>query len=191
MNDPARAQVTTLLAQWRNDDDERARDRLVSIVYEELRRLVRACLRQEAPGVTLQPTELVNELYLHLVDTNSIGTADRAHSFAMAARQMRRILVDHARARKALKRGAGIVVNVDQTALGCAAAEPARDLLVVDQALSQLADLDERAAQVVELRFFAGASEPETAAALGISLSSVKRDWDFARAWLHKHLASI
>jgi RNA polymerase sigma-70 factor (ECF subfamily) len=189
-NHLTQAQVTTLLTQWRDGGDEQARDRLVSIVYDELRRLARACLRQEASGHSLQPTELVNELYLRLFTSSSIGIADRAHLFAIAARQMRRILVDHARARKAQKRGAGLVVNVDQTVLGFAAASPSPDLLAVDDALSQLAEFDERAAQVVELRFFTGATEVETAAALGISLSSAKRDWDFARAWLHKHLAS-
>lgn len=177
-------EVTTLLAEWRRGDDQ-ARSRLTSLVYDELRRIAAACLRNEGPGHSVQPTDLVHELYLRIFAPGSVNPVDRKHLFAIAARQMRRILVDHARRRNAQKRGGGLLVDLDQ------APEPAaklQDVLMVDEALSRLAELDERAAQVVELRFFAGATEQETAEALEISVNTVKRDWDFARAWLYKAL---
>jgi RNA polymerase sigma factor (TIGR02999 family) len=179
-----RAEVTTLLAEWRNGD-EPARNRLISVVYDELRRIAAASLKNEAAGHTMQPTDLVHELYLRVFEPGSVNLVDRKHLFAIAARQMRRILVDHARSRNAQKRGGGVSVDLSQ------ALEPAakpQDLLVIDEALSKLAELDERAAQVVELRFFAGTTEQETADALEISVNTVKRDWDFARAWLYKTL---
>ena len=177
-------EVTTLLAEWRRGDDH-ARNRLVSAVYDELRRIAAVSLRSENASHTMQPTDLVHELYLRLFAPGSINPNDRKHLFAIAARQMRRILVDHARSRNAQKRGGGLLVDVT------GAIEPAakpQDLLAIDQALSRLAELDERAAQVVELRFFAGTTEQETADALEISVNTVKRDWEFARAWLYKAL---
>jgi RNA polymerase sigma factor (TIGR02999 family) len=179
-----RAEVTTLLGEWGNGD-EHARNRLVSVVYDELRRIAAASLKNEAPGHTMQPTDLVHELYLRIFEPGPVKVVDRKHLFAIAGRQMRRILVDHARSRNAQKRGGGVLVDVSQTL------EPLtkpQDLLVIDEALSKLAALDKRAAQVVELRFFAGTTEQETADALEISVNTVKRDWDFARAWLHKAL---
>jgi RNA polymerase sigma factor (TIGR02999 family) len=179
-----RAEVTTLLGAWR-DGDELARNRLISVIYDELRRIAAASLKNEAPGHTMQPTDLVHELYLRIFQPSPLKVVDRKHLFAIAARQVRRILVDHARSRNAQKRGGGVLVDLSQTL------EPAtkpQDLLVIDEALSKLAELDERAARVVELRFFAGTTEQETADALEISVNSVKRDWDFARAWLHKAL---
>ncbi len=179
-----RAEVTTLLSEW-CDGDEQARNRLVSVVYDELRRIAAASLKNEAPGHTMQPTDLVHELYLRIFEPGPVKVVDRKHLFAIAARQVRRILVDHARSRKAQKRGGGVLVDLSRTLEPVAKPQ---DLLVIDEALSKLAALDERAAQVVELRFFAGASEQETAVALEISVNTVKRDWDFARAWLHKTL---
>jgi RNA polymerase sigma factor (TIGR02999 family) len=181
---PVRTEVTTLLAEWRMGDSH-ARNRLVSIVYDELHHIAAASLRNEAVGHTLQPTDLVHELYLRIFAPGSVNPVDRQHLFAIAARQMRRILVDHSRGRNAQKRGAGMLVDLDPT-FEPAAKPPG--LLEVDEALSRLAELDERAAQVIELRFFAGTTEQETADALGVSLNTVKRDWDFARAWLHKNL---
>ncbi len=183
---PVPADVTTLLAEWRNGD-EHARDRLVSIVYDQLRRIAAANLRNEAPAHTMQATELVNEMYLRLLAPGSVNPVDRTHLFAIAARQMRRILVDHARSRNAQKRDVAMLPDLNAELRPAASPE---DLLVVDHVLSQLAELDERAAQVVEFRFFAGATEHETAEALGISVNTVKRDWDFARAWLYKALQS-
>jgi len=173
-----------LLAEWRGGDSH-ARDRLVSVVYDELRHIAAASLRNEAAGHTMQPTDLVHDLYLRIFAPGLVQPVDRKQLFAIAARQIRRILVDHARGRNAQKRGGRLLMDLDD------ALEPAakpRDLLVVDEALSKLAELDERAAQVVELRFFAGTTEQETADALDISVNTVKRDWDFARAWLYKAL---
>jgi RNA polymerase sigma factor (TIGR02999 family) len=184
MSEQVEAQVTTLLADWRNGD-QRARNRLVSVVYDELHRIAAASLRGESAGHTLQPTELVNEFYLRIVAPGSVRLVDRKHLFAIAARQMRRILVDHARSRDAQKRGGRFLLDLDDVT------EPGvkpHDLLEVDEALSRLAELDERAAQVVELRYFAGTTEQETADTLAISINTVKRDWDFARAWLYKAL---
>jgi len=177
--------VTTLLAEWRGGDED-ARNRLVSIVYDELRRIAAASLKNEGAGHSLQPTDLVHELYLRLFAPNAVNAFDRKHLFAIAARQTRRILVDHARSRNAQKRGAGLLpLELDRT-LAASAAAPLQDLLMIDKALAKLAELDERAAHVVELRFFAGTTEEETAETLGISVNTVKRDWDFARAWLYK-----
>ena len=183
-DDLVRTEVTTLLADWRSGDDL-ARDRLVNVIYSELRRMAAASLRNEAPSHTLQPTELVHELYLRLFAPGSVHPIDRKHLFAIAARQMRRILVDHARRRDAEKRGGGKIVSLDEAVQGVSSAN---DLLVLDEALSKLAELDERAAQVIELRFFGGTTEAEAAEALGVSITTVKRDWDFARAWLYKTL---
>ena len=179
-------EVTTLLAEWRGGD-EGARDRLVSVVYDQLRRIAAASLRNEADGYSLQPTELVHELYLRIFAPGSVNPMDRAHLFAITARQMRRILVDHARGRNAQKRGGGRPMALDRDV---SVDVPARgeQILAVDEVLGQLAELDERAAQVVELRFFGGATEQETAEALRISVNTVKRDWDFARAWLYEAL---
>ena len=182
MGDQVQAQVTTLLADWRNGDQQ-ARNRLVSLVYDELHRIAAASLRGESAGHTLKPTELVNEFYLRIFAPGSIRLLDRKHLFAIAARQMRRILVDHARSRDAQKRG--LLLELDH--VGEPGVKPT-DLLEVDEALSRLSELDERAAQVVELRYFAGTTEQETAEALDISINTVKRDWDFARAWLYRAL---
>ena len=182
--DPVRTEVTTLLAEW-HEGDEHARDRLVAVVYDELRRMAAAGLRNENAGHTLQATALVHELYLRMFASGSVNLNDRRHLFAIAARQIRRILVDHARNRNAEKRGGGKVVSLEQ---GVEFAVQPQDFLDIDEALSKLAELDERAAQVVELRFFAGMTETETAEALSISLTTMKRDWKFARAWLYKTL---
>jgi len=193
-----RTEVSTLLVEWR-DGDEGARNRLVSIIYDELRRMAAASLRNENCGHTLQPTALVHELYLHMFASGSASPYNRKHLLAIAARQMRRILVDHARSRRAEKRGGGKPVSLEQIGEPAISAprdslavvgiqHGAQDLLEIDEALSKLAELDERAAQVIELRFFVGMTETETADALGVSVTTVKRDWDFARAWLYKAL---
>lgn len=182
------AQMTQLLTDWRNGNQE-AGSQLWEVAYDELRRMAGNQLRRERPGHTLAATALVNELYLRLFAGEPIAWQDRAHFFAVAARQLRRLLVNHARDRRAQKRG-GECVRLglsDVHDLGTPA-EP--DLLELDQALSRLEHLDARAAQVIELRFFAGLTERESAEALGISVATLKRDWDFARAWLLAQLSA-
>lgn len=178
--------LDTLLQRWRGGDRS-AGERVVVIAYDELRRLAAYHFRHERAGHTLQPTALVNEVFLKLSSGAPVEWQDRAHFFAVAARQMRRILIDHARRRKASRR------SDTQVPLSLAP-EPAgrepqlEDVLAVDGALLELEKLDARAAQVVELRVFAGLKESEIAEALGISTATVKRDWNFARAWLLSRL---
>jgi RNA polymerase sigma factor (TIGR02999 family) len=186
-SDPSHHQVTRLLLAW-GEGDESALGQLVPIVHDELRRIARACLAGEKAGHTLQTTALVNEAYLRLVNTRDMNWQNRAHFLAMAARLMRRILVDFARAKKYQKRGGGgvRVTLVDDIALS---AEPGRDLLALDDALDALAKVDERKSRVIELRFFGGLSVKETAEALGVSPETVMRDWKLAKAWLQRQLS--
>jgi RNA polymerase sigma factor (TIGR02999 family) len=179
-------QVSELLHTWRNGD-RGALDRLIPLVHDELRRLAEACMRGERPGHTLQPTALVHEAYLRLVGSE-VAWKDRAHFFAVAATTMRRVLVDHARAKARGKR-AGRPVSLEESLL--VAPDRADDLLVVDDALDRLAARDPRAARVVELHFFGGLTYEETAEALGVSAATVDRDLRFARAWLHRELTEV
>jgi len=179
---PAEA-VTRLLEAW-SRGDLRARDELMPIVYAELRRRAAAHLRHERPGHTLRPTDLLHEAYLRLCAQNA-GFKNRDHFFGVASRLMRRILVDHARARSAAKRGKALRVTLAEDV---AAASPPANLLELDAALDELAALDEREAQVVELRFFGGLTLQETARVLGISLATAKNDWAHAKAWLFARL---
>jgi RNA polymerase sigma factor (TIGR02999 family) len=159
------------------------------IVHDELRRLARKLLAGERRADTLQPTVLVNEAFLRLVTLKDIQWQNRAHFLAMAARLMRRVLVDAARARRYQKRGGGVTpVTLDTTAIG--AAEPPRDVVALHDALEALAAVDRRKSDVVELRFFGGLSVEETAEALGISTDTVTRDWKLARVWLMREMAS-
>jgi RNA polymerase sigma factor (TIGR02999 family) len=181
----ARERVSQLLADWANRDPA-ARERLVPIVYEELRRLAHHYMRGERAGHTLQTTALVNEVYLRLAGIDALRWRDRVHFFAMAATLMRRVLVDYARQRGREKRGAGIsVTSLDENAV---AAQPAVDIVALDEALARLAAVDPQQSRVVELRFFAGLSVDETAEALGISPATVKRDWATAKLWLYNEL---
>ena len=180
---PEYSQVTTLFTAWRQGDPA-AGDRLVTALYDELHRLATRYLRQERSDHTLQATALVNELYLRLFASDPVTWKNRAHFFAVAARTLRRILVDHARTRRAEKRG-GAQVKLSLTEVnGWSEAPRNEDLLAVDAALDRLAELDSRLAQVVELRFFGGLHEDEVAEVLGVSAVTVKRDWKTARAWL-------
>ena len=164
-----------------------AEAQLTAAIYPELRRLARRCLATERDGHTLETTELVHEAWLRLFGSARISVEDRAHLFALMATQMRRILVDYARRRNAAKGpGSGIRVTLD--AAGGVGGRVDEDVLAVDQALTALKEVDERASRVVELRFFAGLLEEETATALGISVATLKRDWTFARAWLYEWL---
>ncbi|MGH7567611.1 MAG: sigma-70 family RNA polymerase sigma factor [Gemmatimonadales bacterium] len=164
-------------------------DRLMPIVYDELRRIAHAQLRRERPGHTLSTTGLVHEAYLKLIDVHQVEWRDRAHFYAMAARLMRRILIDNARAKKREKRGGGAVHVPLAEALDVPVSAAADDLLALDEALARLEAQNERQCRVVECRCFAGLSLEETAAALGISVATVKRDWTFSRAWLNRELA--
>ena len=177
--------VTDLLLAWGQGDDS-ALDRLIPLVRVELHRLARRHMRREHTGHTLQTTALVNEAYLRLVDLGRVRWQDRAHFFAMSARLMRRILVDHARSRQFVKRGGGARRIPFAEAL--VSVERNVDFVELDEALRRLADLDPRKGQVVEMRFFAGLSVEETATALGVSPVTVMRDWRVARAWLFKEL---
>ena len=179
--------VTSLLLDWRGGREE-ALEELMPIVYEELGRLAKAHLARERPDHTLQPTDLVHETYLKLVDQRRADWKSRAHFFAVAARLMRRILVDHARARLARKRGGGaVVVRFDET-LPLWTDSSDVMLIALDDALVALGALDDRQARTVELRYFAGLTIDEAALALGVSGMTVKRDWTVARAWLKLRL---
>jgi len=178
--------VTELIAALRRGEPD-AEARLAAAMYPELRRLARRSLATERDGHTLQTTELVHEAWLRLFGSSQVSVADRGHLFALMATQMRRVLVDYARRRNAAKGpGAGIRVTLD--AAGGVSGRFDEDVLAVDQALTALKRIDERASKVVEMRFFAGLLEEETAAALGISVATLKRDWTFARAWLYDWL---
>ena len=186
MSDERTHDVTALLVDW-TQGDEAALERLTPIVYGELKRLARIQMAGERPGHVLQATALVNEVYLRLVDLKAMRWRDRAHFFAMAARLMRRILVDFARSRDYQKRGGGAKHVTLGHAAGIPAGEPG-DLLAIDRALEALAAIDPRKSQVVELRFFGGLTLDETAEVLKVSRDTVKRDWNFARPWLTREL---
>jgi RNA polymerase sigma factor (TIGR02999 family) len=187
------ADITGLLMAWRAGDEGALND-LLPIVYAELRRQARRALRREAGGHTLQPTALVHEAYLKLIDQQRAHWESRTQFFAVAAQLMRRILVDHARARRRTKRGGGATqVTLPDVA---ASEDPTRDFnatsldtLDLDEALTRFAVLDPNKARLVELRYFAGLSIPEAAAALGVSPATVGRDWAVARAWLRRELS--
>jgi len=170
---------------WRKGD-EAALDALVPLVYAELRRIAKRCIAGERVGQTLQATALVNEAYLRLVDVRQVNWQNRAHFFAMSARLMRRILVDVARSKRYQKRGGGVIkVTLDDELV---AVERGHDLVALDDALGALAAVDERKAQVIELRFFGGLSVEETATVLNVSVDTVMRDWKLARVWLLREL---
>lgn len=180
--------VTELLIRW-SDGDSAAREKLVPLVYQELRRIARQCLAGQRHNHTLQSTALVHEAYLRLVGPTSVRWNDRVHFFAVAAQVMRRILVDHARAKRAKKRGG----DCQTLLLNPEVALPNHseiDLVVLDDALNGLATVDERQCRLVELRFFAGLSIDETAQALEISPATVKREWATARLWLLREMRS-
>jgi RNA polymerase sigma factor (TIGR02999 family) len=179
--------VTGLLLSWRQGDAA-ALDRLVPLVYDELRRVARGHLQRERPGHALQATALVHEVYLRLVDVERLTLNSRTHFFAVAAKLMRQILVDHARRQHADKRGGGAtMMSLDDVSL---AAQPTSvDVLALDEALATLASIDPRQSHVVELRFFAGLNIDEAAEALGMSPATVEREWAFAKAWLFRRLS--
>src|SRR4026207_2200735 len=179
--------ITELLVGYGRGDKE-SLDKLMPVVYDELRRQAARYLRRERPGHTLQTTALIHEAYVRLVDQRNVQWQNRAHFFGIAAQMMRRILVDHARTKKRAKRG-GSDVKVSLADANMAVKE--QDLYVVawDEARTRLAEIDEQQSRVVELRFFSGLTVEETAAVMGISPATVKRDWSMAKAWLHRELS--
>jgi RNA polymerase sigma factor (TIGR02999 family) len=183
----APADVTRLLRAW-SQGDESALQNLIPMVYRELRRLAHRYMRRERPGHTLQTTALIHEAYQRLIDTPHIGWQDRAHFYAVCAQLMRRILVDYARSRRYQKRGGGIQLSMLDEML-VPPSERGRDLVALDEALTALATVDPRKAEVVELRFFGGLTADETADVLKISPDTVLRDWKVARVWLLRELA--
>jgi len=184
---PPKQQVTQLLCEWR-DGDPRALEKLIPLVQPELQRLAQHYMRRERPGHTLQTTALLDDAYLQLADKTHPQWQNRAHFFAVAAQLMRRIMVDHARQRYALKRGGGAIrITLDE----CAAVTETRaaELLALDEALEKLAAFDQRKAKVVEMRYFGGLTMEEIADVLKIHVNTVTRDWTAARAWLFAALS--
>lgn len=179
--------VTALLLSW-SDGDRDAPAKLMPLVYDELRRLARDHLRRERPDHTLQPTALVNEVYLRLIDQQRVSWQTRAQFFGLAAQLMRHVLVDHARTRAAAKRG-GLIQKLSLDDAWMAPEEVAAELVALDEALLRLAMIDERKSRIVEMRFFAGLSVEETAEALGVSDKTVMRDWRIAKMWLYRELS--
>jgi RNA polymerase sigma factor (TIGR02999 family) len=186
MTTPSSQEITQLLLAW-SEGDQAALEKLTPLVYAELRRLAKGYMIGERPGHTLQTTALINEAYMRLIDWKNVRWQGRAHFFGVAAQVMRRILVDFARARHYAKRGgAARQVSLDEAATiyedRCA------EFIALDEALKSLAEIDPRKSQVVELRFFGGLSAKETAEALRVSLRTVEREWNSARAWLYREL---
>ncbi len=182
------SEISLLLQEW-SVGKQSALDALMPVVYAELHRQAKRYLRRERVGHTLQATALVNEVYLKLVDQREVNWQNRAHFFAIAAQSMRRILVDHAKSRHRSKRGGNEEnLPIDAAELISVSRENNVDLIVLDEALTRLAKLDERQARIVELRFFSGMSVEETATALRLSPATVKNDWRTAKAWLFQEL---
>jgi len=182
---PSASEITQLLLAWRQGD-QGALEQLAPVVDSELRRLAREYLSKEAPGNILQPTALVNEAYLRLIEWNTVEWQNRAHFYAVAAKMMRRVLVNQAIARQTQKRGAGVVLVSLAEAGGVA--DRSADVLSLHEALQSLSEFDDRKSRIVELRFFGGLSAEETAEVLEISSRTVYREWDLARAWLFREL---
>jgi RNA polymerase sigma factor (TIGR02999 family) len=180
-------EVTQLLVAWSNGDQV-ARDELMSVVYQELHRLAHKYMRRESPDHTLQTSALVNEAFLRLVDQRNVQWQNRSHFYAIAAQMMRRILVDYARNRRYAKRGGGLrEISLDETMLSD---DRSHEVVALDDALLELAKIDSRKSQIVELRFFAGLSIEETSDLLAVSAGTVMRDWTLAKAWLRREMSS-
>jgi RNA polymerase sigma-70 factor, ECF subfamily len=179
-------EITQLLAEW-SDGNQSALDELYPLVYDELHRLARRYMSRERKDHTLQTTALINEAYVRLVDQKNVHWANRSHFFAISAQIMRRILIDHARRHAYAKRGGG----AQQVSLDAAAVVTPKlsfELIRLDEALKSLAEIDPRRSQVVELRYFGGLNNEEIAGVLHVSENTVTRDWNMARAWLHRQL---
>ena len=182
------SEITQMLREW-SDGKPEALDNLLPLVYAELHRQAASFLRKERPGHTLQTTALINEAYLKLIDQRDVNWQSRTHFFAVAANAMRRILVDHAKAKHRLKRGGdNFTISLEDAETLAAGKANTIDLIALDEALSKLATRDRQQARVVELKYFGGLSLEETAEALRVSRATVARDWETARAWLHREL---
>ena len=185
--EPSPEEITGLLLDWGNGD-KAALDRVIPLVYQELRRVARREMRRERPGDTLQTTALINEAYLRLVDYARVRPRDRSHFFAIAAQAMRRILIERARSRRSAKRGSGAQkVSLDEAA--DVSNLRAADLVALDEALTNLAVIDPRKAKIVELKYFGGLTIEETAEVLDVSTPTVERDWHMAKIWLHREIS--
>ena len=188
-SDPPQPSNLTVLLNRMQRGDRRAGEEVVNAVYHELRRIASREMRREREGHTLQTTALVHEAYLKLVGSQSLEIQNRGHFFAVASQQMRRILVDHARAAGAQRRGGGALrVDLDEVTAGFRPASI--DLLLLDESLRELERLEPRAGKIVEMRYFGGHTDKEVADALGVSLATVRRDWEFARSWLYDRMRS-
>jgi RNA polymerase sigma factor (TIGR02999 family) len=186
MSNLSQKELTQLLIDWSNGD-QAAIDKLMPLVYEELRRLARHYMRRERPGHTLQTSALINEAYLRLVDQQNISWKSRAHFFGISARLMRQILVDHARAHNYAKRG-GDQQKIPLDEMASIGKDRAYEIVALDDALQSLSSIDPQQTRIVELRFFGGLTIEETAEVLGISHATVEREWSMARAWLRKEM---
>jgi RNA polymerase sigma factor (TIGR02999 family) len=187
MDPSAPSDLTQLLIAWSNGD-QAAREQLMSVVYEELHRLARRYMRNEFPGHTLQTSALVNEAFIRLVDQRNVHWRNRSHFFAISAQMMRRILVDYARSRNFAKRGGGAIkLSLDEGLI--VSDKRSEEVVAVHEALEALAKFDQRQAQIVELKFFGGLSNQETADVLAVSPGTVARDWTLAKAWLRREIS--
>lgn len=185
--EPSPEEITGLLLDW-GKGDKAALDRVIPIVYQELRRLAHRQMRRERAGDTLQTTALINEAYLRLVDYARVRPRDRAHFFAIAAQAMHRILIERARSRRSAKRGSGgQKISLEEAA--DVSNERAADLVALDEALTNLAAIDPRKAEIVELKYFGGMTIEETAEVLEVSTPTVERDWHMAKIWLHREIS--
>ena len=180
--------ITEMLRDWNDNRQDDSAETLLELVYDELRRQAHRYLRKERPGHTLQTTALVHEAYLKLIKQESVKWESRSHFFGIAATMMRRILIDYAKARHRVRRGGTSEDLPLEDALTVSASDTDFDLLELDEALNRLAEKEAQLARIVELRFFSGLDVPETAEVLGVSESTVKRDWAMAKAWLHREL---
>jgi len=186
---PSSDEVTEMLVDWSNGD-QTALNKLIPLVYDELRRMAHHYMARESPDHTLQTTALVNDAYLRLTDQKRTSWQNRAQFFGIAAQLMRRILVDHARSHTYAKRGGGTIkVPIDETAV--VGPQRAANILALDEALNQLAVIDARKCQIVELRYFGGFTVEETATLLGVSEVTVMRDWSLAKAWLRREISNV
>lgn len=181
------AEVTEILREW-SDGNRNAPDRLMPLVYDELKRLARQRMAGERDANTLQPTALVHEAFVRLVDQTRVSWQNRAHFFGVAASMMRRVLIDHARAHATDKRG-GAAVRLSLDDVQAPLAQRASDLVALDEALARLAEMDERKSRIVEMRFFGGLTEEEIATVLDLSRRTVLREWKTARLWLYRELS--
>jgi len=188
--EPSPEEITGLLLDW-GKGDKAALDRVIPLVYQELRRLAHRQMRRERAGNTLQTTALISEAYLRLVDYARVRPRDRAHFFAIAAQAMRRILIERARSHRSAKRGSGgQKVSLDEAAeVADESNERAADLLALDEALTNLAAIDPRKAEIVELKYFGGMTIEETAEVLEVSTPTVERNWQMAKIWLHREVS--